>query len=94
MESTSKDTASGISDFEKQLIERHLGIDGVIIDPNFKGTHILKETQARRRAELVEDIEYVYSLALKQGDYYLGQAEIHFTLTALPASDSELFIDS
>lgn len=32
------------TEVEKQLIEKHLGKEKVIVDPNFKGNHILKET--------------------------------------------------
>ena len=59
-------------------MQKHLGSDGVIVDSNFKGNVILKETQAKRRAELISDVEYTFSLALNHGDYYLGQAEIAF----------------
>jgi len=33
---------------------------------------------------LISDIEYNFSLALKQGDYYLGQATITFYVNELP----------
>jgi hypothetical protein len=42
----------------------------------------------------VSDIEYTYSLALKKGDFYLGQAEISFYLERMPDNDDELFLNS
>jgi hypothetical protein len=47
-----------------------------------------------RRAELVSDIEYQYSLALNHGDHYLGQAVIKFYVLSLPENDDELFLNS
>ena len=38
-------------------------------------------------------MEYDFSLALKKGDYYLGNAVINFYLKRVPADD-ELFINS
>jgi hypothetical protein len=43
---------------------------------------------------LVSDIEYTFSLALKHGDYYLGQASISFYLNDVPANEDELFLES
>ena len=42
----------------------------------------------------MSDIEYTFSLALKKGDYYFGQAEINFYLETMPENDEELFINS
>jgi len=64
------------------------------VDSNFKGNHILKEAQARRRVELITDVDYVFSLALNHGDYYLGQVQITFVLKQMPENDHELFINS
>ena len=94
MESSSDQQVYKPSEAEQTLISKHLGTHGVIVDAHFKGTSILKETQARRRAELVSDIDYVFSLALKHGDYYLGQAEILFELKQMPENDEELFLNS
>ena len=41
----------------------------------------------------MSDIEYTWSLALKKGDNYLGQAEINFYLEALPVNNEELFLN-
>lgn len=57
---------------QKELIQRHLGTQGVIIDEKFKGSVMLKESQAKRRAELISDVEYTFSLALNHGEHYLG----------------------
>jgi hypothetical protein len=32
----------------------------------------LTEIEAKVRAELISDIEYTFSLALKKGDFYFG----------------------
>jgi hypothetical protein len=71
-------TATNLEAHEKELIAKHLGSDGVIVDSNFKSTGVLKESQAKRRKELISDVEYTFALALNHGDYYLGQAEIRF----------------
>lgn len=42
----------------------------------------------------MSDIEYTFSLALKKGDNYLGQAEINFYLEQMPANDDELYLNS
>lgn len=57
---------------EQELINKYLGTEGVIVDQGYKGSVVLKETQAHRRKELVSDIEYTFALALKHGDHYLG----------------------
>lgn len=89
MESTTSQT-----DNVQQLIEQHLGTVGVIQDANFKTTGNLKQTQAERRKELVSDVEYKYSLALRKGDHYLGQADVKFYLEKLPANDTDIFLNS
>jgi hypothetical protein len=71
MESSSTQSA-GASPEELKLISTYLGTECVIVDPDFKTTAILKESQAARRRELVSDVEYTFSLALNHGDYYLG----------------------
>ena len=43
---------------------------------------------------MISDIEYTFSLALKKGDSYFGQAEINFYLERVPETDDELFINS
>lgn len=67
-----------ITSKDLDLAKKYLGSDTLIIDAHPKSTHVLKETQAIRRKELVSDIEYNYSLALNHGDYFLGQALICF----------------
>jgi len=57
---------------EQELINKHLGSEGVIIDSGFKSTGVLKEIQAHRRRELISDVEYTFALALNHGNYYLG----------------------
>jgi hypothetical protein len=90
----SSQASSPASPEELALIAKHLGQEGVIVDANFKTTAILKETEAHRRRELVSDVEYEFSLALKHGDYYLGQAKLRFYVEQIPSSDEELFVDS
>jgi hypothetical protein len=79
---------------EQELITKHLGSQGVIIDSNFKSTGVLKETQAHKRGELISDVDYTFALALNHGEHYLGQADIRFYVEQLPATDDELFLDS
>jgi hypothetical protein len=79
---------------DQELITKHLGSQGVIIDSNFKSTGVLKETQAHKRRELISDVEYTFALALNHGEHYLGQADIRFYVEQLPATDDELFLDS
>lgn len=79
---------------ELELIKKYLGTEGVIVDPKYKGSFVLKETQAQRRKELVSDIVYNFALGIKKGDYYVGQAEIKFYLNEVPKDDEELFINS
>ena len=42
----------------------------------------------------MSDIDYTFSLALKKGNNYLGQAEINFYVEQMPNDDEELFINS
>ena len=67
--------------------------EGLIIDPHYYSTVVLTENEAKKRAELISDIEYTFSLALKEGDFYFGQAEINFYLERLPETDTELFLN-
>jgi len=46
--------------------------EDIIVDPQYSSTQLLTEMEARKRAELVSDIEYTFSLALKKGDHYFG----------------------
>ena len=64
---------------EQALILQHLG-DEAIVDEKFKATVTLSRTQAEKREELVQEIEYDFQLALNKGDYYLGNAVINFYL--------------
>jgi hypothetical protein len=69
-------------------------MDVTIFDPDYKSTHFcLSQAQAKKRAELVSDIEYTFSLALKKGDNYFGQAEINFYVEQLPETNEELFLN-
>ena len=87
-------SATVVEPQEQELINKHLGTTGVIIDSSFKSTGVLKESQAHRRRELISDVEYTFALALNHGNYYLGQAEIKFYVEQLPTNDEELFLDS
>ena len=69
-------------------------MDEVIIDPHYNANLVLTEQEAKKRAELISDIEYTFSLALKKGENYFGQAEINFYLERLPSTDDELFVNS
>jgi len=75
MESTEPEKKEGFEPSEEQkgFLERMFNLDETIVDPEYNSTHIcLSEVEAGKRAELVSDIEYTYSLALNKGDYYLG----------------------
>lgn len=77
------------------VIKNHFNMEQTIFDPHYNSTHFcLSQAAATRRAELVSDIEYTFSLALKKGNNYLGQAEINFYLEQMPANDDELFLNS
>lgn len=44
-----------------------------IIDSHYNSTAFcLSEIEANKRASLISDIEYTFSLALKKGDFYFG----------------------
>lgn len=76
-------------------INQYFQAEDVIVDEGYKSNNVcLTQVEAARRAELVSDIEYNFSLALKKGDNYLGQAEINFYLESMPVNDEELFINS
>lgn len=78
-----------------QIMSSVFNMDETIVDPDFNTTHVcLSEIEAKQRAALVSDIEYTFSLALKKGDFYFGQAEISFYLESMPESDDELFLNS
>ena len=42
---------------------------------------------------MIQEVEYDFSLALKKGDYYLGNAVINFYLKRVPG-EGELFINT
>lgn len=93
MEPTVKE--GGYQPTEEQAELLKLLQDTVIVDPDYKTTGIcLSEKDAKRRAELVSDIEYTFSLALKKGNNYFGQAEINFYLEQMPETDDELYLNS
>ena len=82
---------------EQQLewIGTLLSVEQTLIDPDFDNPGLyLTYEEAKRRRELVSDIEYTFSLALKKGDFYCGQAEINFYLEQMPDNDHELFLDA
>ena len=81
------------SEQEQLLIIKHLG-DHAIVDKKFKSTVVLSREQADVRNSLIRDIEYDYQLALKKGDFYLGNAVINFYLKKMPENDSDLFVNS
>lgn len=94
METESAKTFEPSAD-QSALIAKHLNQDSTILDPYYGDTNIvLTQLAADRRAELVSDIEYNFSLALNKGSNYLGQAEINFYLETLPENDEELFLNS
>lgn len=84
-------TAYTPSEDNKALIFKHLN-DGAIIDAGYKKTVTLKQTEAKRRAELISNVEYDFQLALNTGDYYLGGAVINFYLNTEP-KDGELVLN-
>lgn len=45
---------------------------------------VYRRDEAVRRAELIGDISYDFTLALRRGDAYLGYSEITFTLREMP----------
>ena len=53
----------------------------------------MTQTEAERREQLIEDVEYDFQLALNKGEHYLGNAVINFYLKELPSA-GELFISS
>ena len=53
----------------------------------------MTKEQAERRVQLIEDVEYDFSLGLRKGKYYLGYATINFYLKEMP-SNNELFLSS
>jgi hypothetical protein len=65
-------TSSPASPEEQTLIHKYLGIDGVIINQDYKSTALLRETEAQTMKGLISDVDYTFSLALNHGDYYLG----------------------
>ena len=64
-----------------------------MVDSKHKANVVLTKDQANMRKRFIQEVEYDFSLALKKGDYYLGNAVINFYLTSLPA-DKELFINT
>ena len=80
------------SDEEKTLIKTHLG-EEAMVDGKHKANVVLTKDQAMVRASLIQEVEYDFSLALKKGDYYLGNAVINFYLKRVPGDD-ELFINT
>ena len=77
------------------IVKKHFNTEQTLFDPKYNASNIpLTQAEANRRAELVSDIEYTFSLALKKGDNFLGQAEINFYIEHMPENDTELFLNS
>jgi len=99
MEGTSSDATSRVgfnaTPEQTDIINKFFNPESTFVDPHYNSTHFcLTQAEAKRRAELVSDIEYTFSLALKKGDFYLGQAEINFYLERMPDNNDELFLNS
>ena len=75
----------------RALITKHLG-DVVTLDSGYNKNVTLKQTEAKKRDELVSEIEYDFQLALNKGNHYIGKAVVNFYLMKMPA-EGELFID-
>ena len=72
-EATTTQTVYKPTDAQQEIISKFFSPETTLIDPLFSSTNILlQKTEAERRAELVSDIEYTFSLAIKKGDNYLG----------------------
>ncbi len=63
----------------RALITKHLG-DVVTLDSGYNKNVTLKQTEAKKRDELVSEIEYDFQLALNKGNHYLGKAVVNFYL--------------
>lgn len=75
MESTDTTTSGSFipNEEQKQLIEKMFSPEETIIDTHYNSTAFcLSEIEAKKRASLITDIEYTFSLALKKGDFYFG----------------------
>ena len=75
MDQNSTTTADGFQPTTEQMaiINKLFKPEDTIIDTGFENNNIcLTQTESEKRASLVSDIEYTFSLALKKGDYYLG----------------------
>jgi len=99
MESTTSEATSRTgyqpTPAQDEILKKFFNPENTIVDPHYNSANIcLSRVEAERRAELVSDIEYTFSLALKKGDNYLGQAEINFYLEKLPETNEELFLNS
>lgn len=66
--------------------------DDAVVDPGYKGSYLLSQVEAEKRAEVVSDIEYDFQLALRKGEYYLGNAVINFYVNREPQV-GELFLN-
>ena len=75
MESSDTTTSGSFAPNEeqKQLIDRIFSSEETIVDTHYNSTAFcLSEIEANKRASLISDIEYTFSLALKKGDFYFG----------------------
>ena len=96
MDQNSTTTAEGFKPSGEQMgiINKLFKPEDTIIDSGYDNNNIcLTQIESEKRASLVSDIEYTFSLALKKGDYYLGQAEINFYVEKLPENDADLFLN-
>ena len=82
-----------VSAEDKEVVAKYLGSEGVIFDPKYKGSTVLYETQAKRRKELISEVNYTFALTLHKGEYFGGHATVQFYLEEVPANAEELFIN-
>ena len=89
--SDAKEGVFGPTEAEKRIILKNLG-DDAVVDPGYKGSYLLSQVESEKRAEVVSDIEYDFQLALRKGEYYLGNAVINFYVNREPQAN-ELFLN-
>ena len=89
--SDAKEGVFGPTEIEKKYMFTYLGEDAVV-DPGFKGSFLLSKVEAEQREKIISDIEYDFQLALKKGEYYLGNAVINFYVNKMP-EQGELFLN-
>ena len=75
----------------RALVAKILG-DGAHFDSGYNKNITLKKTEAERRFELVDEIEYDFQIAINKGDHYIGIAVVNFYLKETP-NDGDLWLD-